>query len=317
MTIWAIKKPDHPENVQKVFTSLKNGEGRFGWSSVETGDLRKLEERIKAGENLSDEERACWHPFLLRIAPDDYVVYVNVPEWGQCTLAKVTGEYQWRWEDKDFNHRFPVDAASVRTFDRNDKMVRPYLSARLKLRGRKWTIYAETEFSLLLAKLAEGEQPEQMTDAHRLLYLREAVEPHLEEIGIAAHHTHPNVSLESLVKTALERVPGVREVRRMRGRADKGADLEVEIETIPELLQTLVVQVKSYEGAFNDLSAVRDIERTIDDADMGLIVSTATSVSEAVKAAIDGLREDKGKPVAVLYGSQLGAFLLKHTPNLA
>lgn len=79
----------------------------------------------------------------------------------------------------------------------------------------------------------------------------------------------------------------------------------------------MVVQVKSYEGEFRDLSAVKDIERTIDDADMGLIVSTATSVGEAVEAALDGLREDKGKPVALLYGAQLAAFLLKHVPNVA
>lgn len=155
MTIWAIKKPDKPENVQKVFTSLQDGEGRFGWSYVETADLRQLQRRKVAGEDLSDDERACWNPFLLRIAPDDYVVYINVPEWGQCTLAKVTGEYQWRWECGDFNHRFPVDAASVRTFDRNDKIVHPYLSARLKLRGRKWIIYAEAEFQNLLDELAK------------------------------------------------------------------------------------------------------------------------------------------------------------------
>ena len=61
MTIWAIKKPDKPENVQKVFTSLQDGEGRFGWSYVETADLRQLQRKKLAGEGLSDDERACWN----------------------------------------------------------------------------------------------------------------------------------------------------------------------------------------------------------------------------------------------------------------
>ena len=98
----------------------------------------------------------------------------------------------------------------------------------------------------------------------------------------------------------------------MKGRADHGADLEVEIETIPPLVQKLVVQVKSYEGKIGDTRAVEDIANTIDDADMGLIVSTATSVSAGFRDAMDKLKEEKGKPVELLYGSELAHFVLKY-----
>ena len=57
---------------------------------------------------------------------------------------------------------------------------------------------------------------------------------------------------------------------------------------------------------------MEDIANTIDDADMGLIVSTATSVSAGFRDAMDKLKEEKGKPVELLYGSELAHFVLKY-----
>ncbi len=155
MTIYALRIGNEAEWIDRIFNSLKDGEGRFAWSYEETADLRELQRRIDAGQwqQLTDDEQNCYQPFLLALKEDDYVVYINVPEWGKCTLARVTGEYQWRWEDDDYNHRFPVDPKSVYSFDRNDAMVHPYLRARLKLRGKWWTIHAKDEFERLLDAL--------------------------------------------------------------------------------------------------------------------------------------------------------------------
>ena len=146
--IYAIKGSDSPEDVTKVYDALVAGEGRFGWSGVETADMRQLRRRVEASgwDSLSAGERNCYHPFLLDLKQGDYVVYVNVPEWGKCTLARVSGAYEWRWESDDFNHRFPVDPTTVRTFGRNDATVPANLSARLKLRGRWWRVYVREEF---------------------------------------------------------------------------------------------------------------------------------------------------------------------------
>lgn len=172
-------------------------------------------------------------------------------------------------------------------------------------------------FKICLTSSPKNKEPRPRDDADHLRYLREGIEPHLKGVVWEVYRTHPNFSLERLMKAAFERVPGVPQVRLKHGRGDKGADLEVDIEAIPGLLQTLVVQVKSYEGELRDVSAVKDIERTIGDAHMGLIVSTATSVSESVETALDELHTATDKPVALLYGSQLAAFVLKHMPNLA
>ena len=113
MTIYAIKAPDEPSNIEKVFKSPI-------WP-IETADLYNL--RQSGWDSLTGEEQECYHDFLLNFKNGDYVIYINVPEWGRCTLAEVKGEYRFHYDDKDFNHRFPVDPKSVRSFDRNDAMV--------------------------------------------------------------------------------------------------------------------------------------------------------------------------------------------------
>ena len=314
MKIFALRAPEKAKDVEKIYRSLQDGEGRFGWSYISSADLRQLDERIEQNgwNSLKDEEKKCYQHFLLSIAPEDYVVYVNVPSWGKCTAAKVTGCYEWRYEDRDFNHRFAIDAGSLRTFDRNDSIVHPHLSTRLKLQGRQWRINAEREFRSLLDRLEGSEEPRAIAPDDYLSYLQEEIERDLERIAAGVHHTYPGKDLEELLAAILERVPGVKQVEHMRGRADRGADLEVEIETIPPLVQKLVVQVKSYDGEIGDTRAVDDIRRTIDDADMGLIVTTATSVSAGFREAMDKLKEEKGKPVELLYGSELAHFVLKY-----
>ena len=314
MTIFALQAP-RPEWVEKIIRSLQGGEGRFGWSYDESADLRQLHDRIERNgwDSLNTGEKDCYQPFLLSICPNDYVVYVNVPSYGRCTVARVTGCYEWRYKDEDFNHRFAIDVNSLRVFDRNDARVHPYLSRRLKLRGRWWRVYAERKFQNLLDVL-EGvaEEHRARTPEGSLSYLQEEIKEHLDRIAGSINHTHPNKVLEELIAATLKRVPGVKRVEHMKGRADRGADLEVDLETIPLLVQKLVVQVKSYEGEISDTRAVEDIANTIDDADMGLIVSTATSVSDGFGKAMDKLAEKKGKPVGLLYGSELAHFVLKY-----
>lgn len=323
MTIYALRESDEEEYVKKVFDSLKGGEGRFGWSYEKSADLRQLHERVERSgwASLSKHEKECYQDFLLRIQDGDYVVYINVPRWGRCTLAKVTGEYVWRYEDEDFNHRFPVDPESVATFDRNNaKLVHPALSKKLKLRGRWWTIYAEHEFRLLLDQLPESTEFESKSPVTNLRYLSEDIRPHLEKIACQIHDTHRDKDLEPLVKGVFERVPGVKSVEQRKGSADKGADLLVELEVggISGLAQTLVVQVKSYEDKHDDSGAVDQIRKALQyhGADMGLIVSTAESAGKNLEQALRKLNNDLEKPVSLLIGADLAAFFLHYGGDL-
>lgn len=309
-----------------ILGSLKGGEGRFGWSYNENADLRKLAQRIQTDgwDSLSDEEKDCYQPFLLDIKAGDYVVYINIPEWGKCTVAKVTGSYEWRFEDNDFNHRFPVDPESVHVFDRNDAVVHPALRSRLKLQRRWWRIYFTDEFTTLLQTLEKGVSPSQRTPEDNLRLLSNEIQPFMLNITRQVHHTHPNYDLENLFSEVFKKVPGVLDVRWQGGAADQGADIIVTFEgglPIPGLERqvTVVVQVKSFEGEHWDTGAVDDIRRAFDhypDASMGLIISTADSASPTVETALDKLREEKGKPVAILVGPDVAAFLLRYGAKL-
>lgn len=304
-----------------ILPSLKQGEGRFGWSYVETADLRQLKARIDASgwNSLSDEEKDCYQGFLLDLKAEDYVVYINVPEWGKCTLARVTGPYEFRFDDDDWNHRFPVDPESVLVFDRNDAVVHPALSARFKLQGRYWRIYLKEEFETLVKALKSGTTGKWRTFQTNIAFLAKEIQPLLVNITEKIHHTHPNYDLETLFAETLKTVPGVKEVRRQGGPGDHGADVLVVFESglpIPGLQQqrTCVIQVKSFEGEHWDTRAVSDIRRAFDhypEAEMGLIVSTATSSTEVLDDALDRIREETGKPVSLLIGADVAAFLLR------
>ena len=307
MPVYALKVDDGWSWL--VHEALKNGEGRFGWSYVETANLHDLRSRIVGDgwNSLDEEERDCYQELLLSLKDGDYVVYVNVPEWGQCTLAAVTGPYLWRWADNDFNHRFPVDPDSVRSFHRNDPMVAPPLRARLKLRGRCYRLHAEEEFATLAAALRRGVKPAPAVLADNQRDLAAAAEK--------IRRMQPHSDLERLVEQVFRRVPGVRSVTRQGG-----ADLVVELEpgSIPQLAQTLVVQVRSDRGALGDPAAVADIRRAFGacGADMVLVVSAAATRDPLLERELDRLREAAMKPVAWLAGDELAAFFLRHGSDL-
>ena len=323
MTIYAIKNPDGPDGkdrVQQIFDSLKKGESRFGWSFVETADMRELKQRVQqhGWDHLTAEEAECYHEFLLEIEPGDYVVHINVPEWGHCTLARIADGYEFRYENDDFNHRLKVDPESIVSFNRNDADVPNYLSTRLKLQGRWWHVYAEEEFKQLLIARGQSLESRQKTRKDDLQELSKATRPFLEKVSEQISRTHPNKKLENLMQEVLGRVPGVKAVHRQGGRSDHGADLLVEFEDsfIPGLVRRdiLVVQVKSFAGEHIDPGAVEDIGRAFQhhsDATMGLIVSTAESAGEELKERLDQLQENSGKPVALLIGADLAAFVLR------
>lgn len=102
------------------------------------------------------------------------------------------------------------------------------------------------------------------------------------------------------------------------GPGERGADLQVIFEWEVPILEikeqrTCVVQVKSFKGEMWETRAVDQIREALQywDADMGVIVSTADAGSEALDTALDQLRQDTGKPVYLLIGEDVAAFLLR------
>jgi len=316
-TIYALRGP---RGEDRFSVRLKKGEGCFGWSYEESADLRQLKERVKSEgwDSLSEKELDCYQAFLLDFKENDHVVFINTPEYGKCTLARVTGEYFWRWDgpESDFNHRFPVDTESVVTFSRDDALVHPSIRSRLKLQGRWWRIYGQHEnFAELLDGLKSGQAGTRRTKASQRARLAKEIEPLLGKVTEIIHQTHPNTDLEHLLAEIFKSIPSVRAVERRGGPSDRGADLLVHFEPdVPISPQTCVVQVKSFAGKHDDTQAVNDIKRAFaayPSANMGLIISTASAGTENLENALNELREKSGKPVSLLIGKDVADFVLR------
>jgi len=306
--------------------SLQGGVGRFGWSYIANADMYKLRERISRNgwSSLTSEEKDCYQPFLLDIREGDYVVYINLPSYGKCTLAKVVGPYYWKHESDDFNHRFKVAPSSIAIFDRNDSAVHPHLSARLKLQGRYWRIYAKNEFSHLLKAIETGGLGKPASIESSVALLSEEIKPYLLEITRKIHHTNPNFGLEQLVRSIFLEMPQVVDVRRFHGSGDKGADLIVTFEQGLNIAgireqKTCIVQIKSYSGEQWDTKAVSDLRSAFNeypDTEFGIIISTADSGSENLQDAIEELENEMNKKVHLMIGEDVAVFLLSNAAKL-
>ena len=184
-----------------------------------------------------------------------------------------------------------------RFFDRNDAIVHPQLSRKLKLRGRWWHIYGlHEEFELLVESLKKGEDGQPRTMETSLHWFKKEIQPDLESITKKINRTYPGSDLEKPIAEIFRNVPGVKDVKEQGGAGERGADLRVIFEWEVPILgiqeqRTCVVQVKSFEGEMWETKAVDQIQKAPDhwDADVGVIVSTASSGSEALDTALDQL----------------------------
>lgn len=331
-TIYAVKAAQPWEEganywIPRLYDELKEGRARFGWGgiweSLDVGggsDLRYLKGKIDCHgmEALSEAEREVWKhaKFLLDVQPGDFFIYINMPEYGKCTIVKITGEYDydeepWDPEKKDdFRHRLPCEF--VASFDRNADIVHPYLRQRLKLQGAWYRIYAKREFEELLEALktgATGKMPEEL--------MSEVLIRSLNNIADEVYRHFPQKNLEGFVRELLSRQPYIKEVK--KGPDRNGADLELELEIPigPTAFNFLcAVQVKSYIGTMDYKKAVEDIRKAFTSNPQyacGLIVSTAQDYTEEFEAELEKVRNEFNKPVEVLLGKDIAyALVLDH-----
>jgi hypothetical protein len=194
----------------------------------------------------------------------------------------------------------------------------------LKLQGRWWRISLHSEFQALLQSLKEGIRPTPRPHETNLRFLSNEIQPFLSRITERIQHTHPNYDLEVLFAEVFRKVPGVIDVQLQGGVGDHGADILVTFEAglpIPGLANayTAVVQVKSSVGEHGNLQAVADIRHAFKhypEASMGLIISTDNTSTTNLDNALDKLQEESGKPVALLIGPDVAAFLLRFGAKL-
>ena len=294
--------------MQLLYREVKRGKSRFGYSWRD-------EHNLKLENNWTDEHGR--QLFLLRIKEGDWIVHINMPEWGKCVAARVVREYDFdQGIDKEFRHFFEIDTNSIVEFKRRDRRIDPRVN--LKPMQRYHRVYAVEEFQSSIERIKNGEERKEDGELNHLLNETDKL---LREVAPLIHKMNRGKKLERFLAEVFRKIPGVVDVNENGSGwgTDFGADLIVTVKVSVaglDLEHKIVVQVKSHEGKSWNAKAVDQIRTAIKtfDADAGMIITTGERTEEletAVAQAADAL----GHPIDLLAGKEVAQFVIKHAAD--
>ena len=320
-TVWAFGEYKVNEETKELLRKSiwDDKKSRFGWSPDARYDLRK--------EPTEEHRRQL---FLLEIKEGDWIVHINLPEYGQCTAVKVVSEYDFDEEGipsihngqerKDFRHYLGVEP--VIEFDRN-AVVR---TVNLRPRRRYHRIYAVDDFEKSIENLQKGKKVELLEgESQEEYYFKEKIkeEELLSKVSYLLYKTNPSKHLEKFLAKVFRKVPNVENVFENGSgwKSDFGADLIVDMNILlspeVEIKNTIIVQIKSYGGICDDLGAVDQIKRGIKEfrGTAGIIATTAEG-SKNLKDKIEEVSDEIGVPINLLDSEALVKFIIKYAPEM-
>ena len=244
MTVWAFNKPDALQHVQLLYREVKKGKSRFGYSW-------SAQHNLKLKDNWTAEHSK--QLFLLRIKEGDWIVHINMPEWGKCVAARVVRGYNFdEGVDGDFRHFFEIDTDSIVEFERKDLRLDPRVN--LTPRQRCHRVYAVDEFESSIERIKSGEEIKENAELH---HLQNETDKLLKEVTRLIHKMNRGKKLEGFLAEVFRRIPGVVDVNENGSGwgTDFGADLIVTVKVSVaglDLEHKIVVQVKSHERETRD-----------------------------------------------------------------
>lgn len=306
--VFAFAKIDDQEARLKVYEEIKNGKSRFGmWD--QSNSLRET----RFGKNS----------FLLRIKEGDWIVHVNMPQYGKCVAVKSIGEYGFdegvncSW-GRDFNNFIPVDPQTIVEFNRNNPNVLPTVN--LAPRKRAQRILEVSDFLTSLENLKDGKFDSTSKEDKSITHLQDKIAKLLPQITSHIQEMNRSKEFERFLHRIFSRMPDTLSIQNGFGwGTDNGADLIVEFKNpIIGLNVTtkLVVQAKSYSGQHFDTKAIDQIVKGIEeyDADAGLLITTANE-TEVLEEYLRKKTEEIGKTIDVMAGNEVAKFVLRYAPE--
>ena len=325
MTIWAFNSPsangfesesDRQTVLGQLADSVKCGKSRFGWSTEECDNLKESQ----------NWERARLQLFLLEVKSGDWIVHINLPEWGRCLAVKVIDPYNFDNGIellpgyRDFRHYFNVDVTSLLEFNRKDENVLPNVN--LYPRYRFHRIYNEDDFHKTLENLRLGRVSLDLEQTAEEFHLKEINSTVLDSVTNSIQQMNRGKNLETFLAKVIRETPGEVDVYE-NGKGwgtDEGADLIVTMASKLGRLQLekkIVIQIKSYQGAQVNTDAVDQIENAIKkfNADAGMIITTGTSTEE-LENAISSVSNNINRPIDLLASRDVAKLAIKYAPHL-
>jgi len=161
--ILAIRAAD-PESqdgrywVPLLLRELKQGRARLGRLELETPLSTSPTKRSRPDKfDPAELERSDHSKSLLRIDPGDFLIYVDMPKIGKCTIVHITGKYRFSevWgPERRGGSRYFLPCAYLGTFNTYSSFVPHELSEKLRLRGSHGDLtIMKRHFSTLLSNL--------------------------------------------------------------------------------------------------------------------------------------------------------------------
>lgn len=307
--VYAFAKIDDQDARQKVYEEIKNGKSRFGmWE--QSASLREK----WFGKNA----------FLLRIKEGDWIVHVNMPNYGNCVAVKTVGEYHFdegvkcNW-GSDFNNFIPVDPKTIVEFNRNNSNVLPTVN--LVPRKRAQRVLEVSDFLTSIENLKDGNFDSITKQEKSITHLQDKITKLLPQITSHIQEMNRSKEFERFLHRIFSGMPNTVSIQNGFGwRTDNGADLIVEFDNPiigVNVTTKLIVQAKSYSGKHFDTNAIDQIVEGINkyNADAGLLITTANE-TEVLEAYLRKKTEEIGKTIDVIAGNEVAKFVLRYAPEL-
>ena len=307
--VFTFAKIDDKDARQKVYQEIKNGKSRFGmWEQK-----KSLKEK--------------WfgkHAILLRIKKGDWIVHVNMPEYGKCVTVQTKVEYSFddgvdcSW-GKDFNNYFPIDKDSIIEFNRNNPNI--ISSVNLAPRRRAQRVLEVGDFLKSIENLKEGKFDDTKKSDKSIVHLQEKINSLLPQVTSHIQEMNKSKEFERFLHRIFENMPNTISIQNGFGwRTDNGADLIVEFQNPiigVNVTTKLVVQAKSYSEHHFDTKAIDQIVTGIKkyNADAGLLITTAIE-TEKLEEYIREKSEEIGKTIDLIAGVDVAKFVLRYAPEL-
>jgi hypothetical protein len=288
---------------------FKKGRSRFGiWNQA-----KSLREEYYGPNRL-----------LLEIHKGDWIVHINMPEYGKCVAVRAADEYQFdpgikcSW-GTDFNNLILNDPGTIVKFDRRDINVLP--SVNLSPRRRIERVYQVADFLESLNNLKQKKFRADSEESSSSIHLKNRLSKLLPEITAAIHEMNKSKEFERFLHKIFSSLPNTKSTPNGFGwKTDNGADLLVEFWNPIlgiDFTNKLVVQAKSYKGDYFDLNAIDQIVEGITkfEADGGLLITTANK-TQLLEDYIQKKSEELKKPIYLIAGTEVAEFVLKHAPEM-
>lgn len=312
----------------RLLAALKKGELRQGWGYEERLDLNRIAEKLEANgwrvSSLDDGERAAWRGNQRmwpghwgRINAGDIIVLPKMPQDRHWMIVEVTGDYRFDilGDLGDYGHVLPVKIR-VADISNANRAVSAGLQRTMRTQSRLWNIDSlADDVNRLLDEASETELSRADGALERLEDVMEETIAFMREQLLKRFGGN---QFEDPVFRLLERLYGSGRVFKRAGPGEAGADYEINLTDPLGVSSTVVVQLKTYRGTFDDLHALDQVETAVRqyNAAAAVILTTALREGTDFSQQREQRAAELGVPVRFVDGAELTRLFIAHLGDL-